>query len=175
MMKNYSLTLAAISPLKKTLTSHLVWSVIILIMATGCVNVNRVTTWEGQVLNNGLIELTVVPDIGGRIIQYKLGDYGFFWVNPELVNSTPPASGLGPDDSWLNYGGDKLWPAPQGWDNDRQWPGPPDAVLDGQPYACEVLQDESSLHAVRTNAVASSFQGWSGPLKTRQESALMPP
>lgn len=106
-------------------------------------------TWKGQVLKNDLIELTVVPQIGGRIIQYRLGDYGFFWVNRQLVNSTPPATGLGPDNSWLNYGGDKLWPAPQGWDNDQQWPGPPDAVLDGQPYRFERLASDGRSHAVR--------------------------
>ena len=36
------------------------------------------------------------------------------------------------DDSfnWKNYGGAKTWPAPQGWDGEGQWPGPPDPVLD---------------------------------------------
>ena len=105
--------------------------------------------WDSKLMKNEILELHIVPQIGGRIIQYKLNDYGFFWVNPQLVNTTPPPSGLGPDEVWLNYGGDKLWPAPQGWDNDQQWPGPPDAVLDGQPYVYEVLNDSDSKMAVK--------------------------
>ena len=95
--------------------------------------------WDSMCLANGFIELYIVPQIGGRIIQYKLGDKEFFWVNRQLAGLLPPGTGLDPNGNWLNYGGDKLWPAPQGWDNDQQWPGPPDAVLDGQPYTLEHL------------------------------------
>ena len=95
--------------------------------------------WESVQMENGLIDLQVVPEIGGRVLQYKLGDYGFFLVNEELYDKKPPASGVGPDDAWLNYGGDKLWLAPQGWDTGQQWPGPQDPVLDGQPYAMETI------------------------------------
>ena len=91
--------------------------------------------WESLCLSNGLVELQVLPNIGGRIIQFKLGGKEFLWVNPQLAGKLPPPSGLAADGGWFNAGGDKLWPAPQGWDNDQQWPGPPDAVLDGQPYA----------------------------------------
>jgi len=90
--------------------------------------------WKSLLLENDLVRLQVVPQIGGRVIQYALGDKEFLWVNPALVGRTSPATGLDTDGGWLNYGGDKLWPAPQGWDGDEQWPGPPDAVLDGQPH-----------------------------------------
>ena len=104
--------------------------------------------WSSTALRNGLVKVQVVPEIGGRIMQFSLGDAEFLWVNPSLAGKTPPPSGLGPDKSWLNYGGDKLWPAPQGWDNDQQWPGPPDAVLDGQPYRSQVSKDGQGV-AVR--------------------------
>jgi hypothetical protein len=94
--------------------------------------------WKSVALTNGLIELQVVPDIGGRVMQFQLGPKEFFWVNPQLAGKPSPPGGLAPDGGWLNYGGDKLWPAPQGWDNDQQWPGPPDAVLDGSPYTCDL-------------------------------------
>ncbi len=93
--------------------------------------------WQGYAWDNGVVRLHVVPDLGGRIVQFALGEKEFFWVNPVLVGKLPPPSGLAADGGWLNYGGDKLWPAPQGWDNDQQWPGPPDAVLDGQPYQAD--------------------------------------
>jgi hypothetical protein len=92
-------------------------------------------------MSNGIIELNVVPEIGGRVVQYALDDKEFFWVNPDLEGRLPTETGLTKEGGWINYGGDKLWPAPQGWDNDQQWPGPPDAVLDGQPYALEQLPD----------------------------------
>jgi len=101
--------------------------------------------WRSLRLDNGLVALEIVPDIGGRVIQFRLGEKEFLWVNPALAGQMPPATGLAPDGSWLNYGGDKLWPAPQGWDNDEQWPGPPDAVLDGQPHRAEVLDDGAAV------------------------------
>jgi len=101
--------------------------------------------WKAFVLENKLVRLHIVPEIGGRVIQYALGDKEFFWVNPALAGKTSPTTGLAPDGGWLNYGGDKLWPAPQGWDNDQQWPGPPDAVLDGQPYRVQTHDDSMAI------------------------------
>ncbi|MCX6872814.1 MAG: DUF4380 domain-containing protein [Verrucomicrobia bacterium] len=105
--------------------------------------------WKSLALRNGLIELQILPEIGGRIIRYKLGGKEFLWVNPQLAGQLPPTNGLAADGGWFNVGGDKLWPAPQGWDNDRQWPGPPDAVLDGQPYALERLDPKRGETAIR--------------------------
>ena len=90
--------------------------------------------WETQALTNGLIEVQVLPQIGGRVIQFKLGDTEMLWVNDALAGKAPPPGGLGPKGAWLNYGGDKLWPAPQ-----DQWHGPPDGVLDGSPHTAVVL------------------------------------
>ena len=106
--------------------------------------------WKTLRLANPLIELQILPEIGGRIIQFKLGGHEFLWVNPRLAGKFPESNGLNAEGGWFNIGGDKLWPAPQGWDNDQQWPGPPDAVLDGQPYECETLDpDHPGEMAVR--------------------------
>ena len=132
------------------------------VLTAGCAGQSRVRQagqWNDKVLENGLVELRIVPRIGGRVIQYKLGDHAFFWVNPKLVNAVPPQSGLGPDGEWLNYGGAKLWPAPQGWDNDGQWPGPPDAVLDGGPYAMEVLSADPAEQSVRLSSAEDPHSG----------------
>jgi hypothetical protein len=45
--------------------------------------------------------------------------------------------------SWRNWGGDKTWPAPQGWSTDAEWHGPPDPVLDGGAY--EVAEDDGAV------------------------------
>lgn len=94
--------------------------------------------WPSLALNNDLIEVQVVPGIGGRVIQLTLGGYEFLWVNDRLAGSSPSPTGLAHGGGWLNYGGAKLWPAPQGWDNAQQWPGPPDAVLDGRPHKSSI-------------------------------------
>ena len=105
--------------------------------------------WSSYCLKNDLVSVQVVPQIGGRVMQVSLGGFEYFWVNPLLAGKGPTASGLDKDGGWLNYGGSKLWPAPQGWDNDRQWPGPPDAVLDGQPYQMEELPGKRGEAAIR--------------------------
>lgn len=80
--------------------------------------------WKGcyRICNAGY-ELIFVPQIG-RIMRYgRIGGTNVLWENPELAGKVVP-----PDeqtDKWINYGGDKLWPAPQ----DR-WGWPPDSTLD---------------------------------------------
>lgn len=103
--------------------------------------------WKSLSLSNNLVELHIVPALGGRVIQFNLANHEYLWVNPQLLGKLPPPSGLAPDGGWLNYGGDKLWPAPQGWDNDEQWPGPPDAILDGSPHTPSLL-DHTSVKLV---------------------------
>ncbi len=115
--------------------------------------------WKAIELSNGLVEVQVVPDIGGRVIQYKLGDFEYFFVNGELAGKQPPPTGLGPDGEWLNYGGEKLWPAPQGWDNKNQWPGPPDAVLDGSPHHAVILDKSEHSAAVRLTSRKDARSG----------------
>jgi hypothetical protein len=39
---------------------------------------------------------------------------------------------------WVNYGRDKTWPAPQGWDDDGHWAGPPDPVLVSGRYSARL-------------------------------------
>ena len=124
------------------------WCIAMGLAANGAAQTVRPATyrgWQGYVLEDDVVFRHVVPDIGGRVIQYALGEREFFWVNPVLASKSSPETGLAPDGSWWNYGGDKLWPAPQGWDNDQQWPGPPDAVLDGQPYRAETDLDHAAI------------------------------
>lgn len=57
-------------------------------------------------------------------------------LHPASGHRPEPASG--PMANWANYGGDKTWPAPQGWSSAREWAGPPDPVLDSGPYTARV-------------------------------------
>ena len=90
--------------------------------------------WNVRALENELIKLRVAPDLGGRIIQLEMDDYGYLFNNPLMVGKSPDENRLGENGSWLNFGGEKIWPAPQGWNSPEQWPGPPDPVLDSGIY-----------------------------------------
>jgi hypothetical protein len=105
--------------------------------------------WNAFKLANGLVALYVTAEIGGRVIQFQLGDHPFFFVNPDLAGKVfPPEQNGGEQGGWKNYGGSKLWPAPQGWESDDQWPGPPDAVLDGGRYHGQITKQEPAHVAV---------------------------
>ncbi len=105
--------------------------------------------WRTLRLSNGLVELQVVPDIGGRVIQIKLDDYEYLFVNDDLAGRSPPPTGVGPAGEWLNYGGEKLWPAPQGREDPEKWNGPPDPILDGSPHVGTIVPAGGSPAAVR--------------------------
>lgn len=81
-----------------------------------------------------MIKLHVSGELGGRIIQLEMDDYEYFFNNPLLTGKNPDETRLGENGSWLNFGGEKIWPAPQGWDSPEQWSGPPDPVLDSGIY-----------------------------------------
>ena len=104
--------------------------------------------WRGLRLANGLVQIVAVPDIGGRIMACDLLGQGehaphpFLFVDPDLAGKlfTPEENqGDGSLAAWKNYGGDKTWPAPQGWDHDGQWHGPPDPVLDSGRHTLDRL------------------------------------
>ena len=85
-------------------------------------------SWHGwpdcYLIANGSVEAVVVPAIG-RVMQLRLaGDVeGAFWENRTLDGQLPA-----PDSpEWINFGGDKSWPAPQtDWPKHqgREWPPP---------------------------------------------------
>lgn len=89
-------------------------------------------------LSNGQVEAVVVPAIG-RILQLRrAGDpEGVFWENRALDGRLhDPAS-----KHWINFGGDKCWPAPQSaWSarQGRDWPPP--AGFDARPMQATLTE-----------------------------------
>ncbi len=83
-------------------------------------------------LSNGTVELVVVPQIG-RILRYGFaGKQNVLYENAALSGQLHADAWNGKD--WVNFGGDKLWPAPQ-----SVWGFPPDPQVDGRPHQVEVL------------------------------------
>lgn len=119
---------------------------------------DKAAGWDGYVLDNGLARVSVAPAVGGRIIQYEVGGHEFFWVNKDLAGRAPAADGLGPGGAWLNYGGEKLWPAPQGKGGPDEWPGPPDGVLDGSPHEAEIAGPGAALRLTSRDDARSGIR-----------------
>ena len=92
--------------------------------------------WGGAIeLSNDFLIVTTVPDLGGRTMQYQFGDYRFFYENPAEFGQLYPLEVH--KERWVNYGGYKMWLAPQ-----ERWKWPPDAVLDGGRYAGKLTPAE---------------------------------
>lgn len=109
-------------------------------------------------LDNGKLRLGLVPELGGRLLSLQLvsemDSVELLWRNEDLLDAElrfrnghthrPVSGSLG---DWVNYGGDKTWPAPQGWERDDQWAGPPDPVLDSGAYR-PVIEEQADYAAV---------------------------
>jgi len=108
--------------------------------------------WNAYRLTNGLVSLYVAPDIGGRAIQLQLGDHEYFFVNKDLAGKVLPEDQNNLKAGWANYGGDKVWPGPEGWMSDKEWPSIPYYVLDGSKFNAEVTANNSSEVAVRVTS-----------------------
>ncbi|MFC1692704.1 DUF4380 domain-containing protein [Candidatus Latescibacterota bacterium] len=89
--------------------------------------------WDSLTLRNMFVRLDVVPDLGGKIMGYDLQGYQVLWHDPEQEGIIDTDQGYGMGERWVNPGGAKVWPAPQG-SREGEWPGPPDNVLDAGPY-----------------------------------------
>lgn len=113
-------------------------------------------------LGNGELSLAFLPQVGGRLISIEIGGTEVLWRNPHHLDDrlrprTPWTHWPRPDGSmgsWVNVGGSKTWPAPQGWSGSGEWPGPPDGVLDSGTYRAQASVDAAgAAHLTLTSAV----------------------
>lgn len=135
---------------------------------TGCrVEHRRGHDLDLVVAANDEVVLTFVPSQGGRLISCRFRGRELLWHDPDLLDDDlvpvrPPSSWPEPDGtmaSWTNLGGNKTWPAPQGWDDDGQWHGPPDPVLDSGAYAVEAGVDAEGTATVELSSGADPTTG----------------
>jgi len=113
---------------------------------------NTFRGWTALTLRNGWVTLVATPDIGGRIMALNLSDYPYLFVDPDLAGklfSPEDNQGDGSLAAWKNYGGSKTWPSPQGWDNDEQWHGPPDPLLDSGRYQLTEMHTSPSVATIQ--------------------------
>src|SRR5437867_217667 len=75
--------------------------------------------WAAQEITNDWLRLTIVPQLGGRLMQVVFDGHSYLFVNPKYKGKyIPPNEAAG---SWINYGGDKIWPLPEGNQDERHW------------------------------------------------------
>ena len=105
-------------------------------------------TLEPIVLTNNYAKALILPRAGGRIIGFEALGREWLWRNPELISKSghfiekPEVAQLSTTlGTWKNWGGDKSWPAPQGWNSRDEWAGPPDPILDSGPYFAEISKE----------------------------------
>jgi hypothetical protein len=108
--------------------------------------------WNVYKLSNGLVSLYIAPQLGGRAIQLQLGDHEYFLVNKALEGKVLPESENNLKAGWANYGGDKVWPGPEGWMNEAEWPSIPYYILDGSTFESEIVTDSPEEVAVRVTS-----------------------
>ena len=138
-------------------------------------------------VDNGPLRLAFLPQVGGRLISLEVHGSEVLWRNPawlaeDLFPTLPHASWRRPDGtmgSWVNAGGAKTWPAPQGWSGPGEWAGPPDDVLDSGTYAVEHSLGADGTAVVRLTSgvdprtglrITRTFEVAPGALSFRQES-----
>jgi hypothetical protein len=113
--------------------------------------------WKAEQLFNDWVRLTFVPQLGGRLMQVEFGEHRYLFVNPQYKGKYfPPADSM-KQRQWINYGGDKLWPLPEGH-GEGYWAGPVSDVLDDGEYKLTVVS-ESSLCALRLDGPADPATG----------------
>lgn len=112
--------------------------------------------WLACILEGRFLTVYITPELGGRMMQIELGGYPFFFNNEALHGAVPTSERAG---QWLNYGGEKIWPAPQGWGLPDHWPGPPDPVLDGGPYDVLAQGSASGKRYIRMRSQADPYTG----------------
>jgi hypothetical protein len=95
--------------------------------------------WHAQQLSNRWVQLIVVPQNGGRLMQVTFAGHPYLFVNPKFAGKyLPPNPG-----EWFNYGGDKLWLLPEGNDDEQHWAGNSD-VLDDGPFSFRKVSEGNS-------------------------------
>jgi hypothetical protein len=107
--------------------------------------------WKAEQLANQWVKLEIVPQLAGRLMQVTFGDHDFLFVNDQLKGQYNPPDAA--QHRWYNYGGDKIWPMPEGSQDEQHWAGAGGEPLDDMPFELQVLSKGTTC-AVRLTGPA---------------------
>jgi hypothetical protein len=99
--------------------------------------------WQAQQISNQWVTLTIVPQLGGRVMQVTFANHPYLFVNSRLKGKYFPPSEGARTGKWFNYGGDKIWPLPEGTEDPEHWPGPISDNLDDGSYNFAALSQDT--------------------------------
>ena len=100
--------------------------------------------WKAEELSNDWVRLTIVPQVGGRLMQLTFGGHAYLFVNSKYKGKYLPPTEAAKTGQWINYGGDKLWPLPEGQGDEQHWPGPISDVLDDGEYKFSIRSQDAT-------------------------------
>jgi hypothetical protein len=103
--------------------------------------------WNAQQISNRWVELLVVPQNGGRLIQVTFAGHPYLFVNPKYEGKYFPPT----QTKWFNYGGDKIWLLPEGNEDEQHWPGGSDVIDDG-PFTFRKISEGQQCELELTSA-----------------------
>lgn len=93
--------------------------------------------WKAEELANRWVRLIIVPQLGGRLMQVTFDGHDYLFVNDQLKGQVNH-----PDTEhhrWYNYGGDKIWPMPEGSQDEQHWPDAGGTLLDEGAFTLQVI------------------------------------
>ena len=114
--------------------------------------------WKAEELSNDWVRLTIVPQLGGRLMQVTFNSHAYLFVNPKYKGKYFPPSDAAKTGEWFNYGGDKLWPLPEGHGDEQHWAGPVSDALDDGEYKFSIVSQGATC-AVRLEGPADPTTG----------------
>lgn len=92
--------------------------------------------WQAERVSNRWVTLTFIPQLGGRLMQVEFNGHPYLFTNPRFRGKyISPEEAKG---DWINYGGDKIWPMPEGSEDENHWVIQSTAI-DDLPYRFETL------------------------------------
>ena len=93
--------------------------------------------WNAVQIVNGGVKIILVPQLGGRVMQVEFQGHEYLFVNPRYAGKyISPEQAKG---DWINYGGDKIWPMPEGSQDEEHWVLE-SGVLDDGVYTAKTLE-----------------------------------
>lgn len=93
--------------------------------------------WKAEEMANSWVKLEIVPQLGGRLMQVTFGGHDYLFVNRQLQGKIVPVDPK--EHRWINYGGDKIWPMPEGSQDEQHWAGAGGEPLDDGPFSLQVI------------------------------------
>jgi hypothetical protein len=104
--------------------------------------------WRAVQMANPWVKLAITPQLGGRLMQVTFGEHDYLFVNQQLKGQSFSPEVSAAQKHWFNYGGDKIWPMPEGNNDEQHWPGAAGEPLDSGAFNPQILRQEA-ICAVR--------------------------